>query len=115
MPSISSQNESETEKEPPPSVVWFNKPYKDLFEAINTIYDEVVFLRRNLFKTTSGKSGKALVNELTFWLKQFNSNTKLNGVAMKCFLILPSLLLQKPSSKSKAKDHSSALERRLIL
>ena len=34
---------------------------------------------------------------------------------MKIFMILPSLMLQKPSSKSKAKDHSNCLTRRLAL
>ena len=37
----------------------------------------------------------------------------MNGIAMRMFMILPTLLLQKPSAKSKAKDHSVALGRRL--
>ena len=46
-------------------------------------------------------------------VKKVNNNTKLNGVAINAFMVLPSLLLQKPYAKSKAKDHSAALERRL--
>ena len=64
----------------------------------------------------SGKSGKLFITELSFWLKQFNEQTKLNDIAVKVFMILPSLLLlQKPSAKSKAKDHSNSLIRRIEL
>ena len=34
---------------------------------------------------------------------------------MQTFMILPTIMLQKPSARSKAKDHSRALERRLNL
>ena len=44
---------------------------------------------------------------------QFNGVSKLNGIALKVFMILPALMLQKPSQKSKAKDHSECLSRRL--
>ena len=35
-------------------------------------------------------------------------------MALKAAMVMPHLLLQKPSASSKAKDHSSALSRRLI-
>ena len=66
-----------------------------------------------MFKVPSGKAGKDFINELSFWIKQFNSETKLNDIALTVYMILPSLLLQKPSARSKAKDHTVALERRL--
>lgn len=62
-----------------------------------------------------GKAGKNFVAELTFWLKQFNSNSDLNHIALKAFIVLPALILQKPSSTSKSKEHSGAIERRLKL
>jgi len=77
------------------------------------VYNEVVHFRRNLFKLPTGRAGKEFINELTFWLRQFNSVTKLNGISIRIFMILPSLLLQKPSARSKAKDYAIALERRL--
>ena len=80
---------------------------------INEIYDEIVFYRKNHFKVPSGKSGKQFIEELTFWIRQLNRNTKLNKMAMKVFMVLPTILLQKPSSNSKAKQHAEALERRL--
>jgi hypothetical protein len=89
--------------------------YNNLMQNTSAIYNEVVQYRRNLFKIPSGKGGKEFIGELTFWLQQFNSATKLNGIAMQTFMILPTILLQKPSARSKAKDHSQALERRLNL
>ena len=44
---------------------------------------------------------------------KFNSDSPYQCIALKAFMILPSILLQKPSKKSKAKEHSIALERRL--
>ena len=67
------------------------------------------------FQCTTGKSGKAFIEELAFWIKQFNSNSDLNSVALKAFMVLPTLILQKLSATSKGKEHSSAIERRLNL
>ena len=52
---------------------------------------------------------------MTFWLKQLNYILELNSIAPKAFMVLPSLILQKPSSTSKSKEHSTAIERRLAL
>ena len=90
-------------------------PYSDLVLKIDTIYKEIVFFRNNLFKLHSGKAGKMFIDELTFWIQQFNRKTKLNKVAMKIFMTLPALLLQKPSAKSKAKQHTETLVRRIQL
>ena len=39
----------------------------------------------------------------------------MNSVALKAFMVLPTLILQKPSATSKSKEHSAAIERRLAL
>ena len=93
--------------------VWKDLNYSQLKEKLKIVYEDMVFYKRNLFLIPTGKAGKDFIKELTFWLKQLNNNTKLNGVAVLAFMVLPSLLLQKPSAKSKAKDHSAALARRL--
>ena len=97
----------------PEDIVWGNMPYSELSVKITDLYNEIVHFRRNIFKLPTGKAGKAFVEELTFWLNQWNANTKLNEIAMKAFMILPTLLLQKPSMRSKAKDHSECLQRRI--
>lgn len=57
------------------------------------------------------------IDELTFWLKQLDYNLELNSIALKAFMVPPSLIPQKPSSTctSKSKEHSAAIERRLAL
>ena len=52
-----------------------------------------------------------MILELAFWMRQLNKNTKLNGIALKMMMILPALILQKPSAKSNAKHHTDALTR----
>ena len=53
------------------------------------------------------------MSELARLYKAFVSCSAMESIAMKADIVLPILLLQKPSSKSKAKDHSSCLERRI--
>jgi hypothetical protein len=95
------------------SKLWADIPYNHFQDTVSKLYDEVVFYRRNLFKIPSGKGGKEFIKELTHWLHQFNVSSRLNAVALKTFMILPSILLQKPSAKSKAKQHQECLQRRL--
>ena len=97
------------------NATWGSLPFCLFKEIINKTYDEICHYRRNIFKIPSGKIGKMFIEELTFWLQQFNSSTIFNSVALKVFMILPSLMLQKPSLRSKAKDHADCLRRRLEL
>ena len=61
-----------------------------------------------IFNVPSGRAGKSFIEELTFWIKQFNSDSDLNSVALKAFMVLPTLILQKSSATSKSKEHSEA-------
>ena len=63
----------------------------------------------------SGKQGKEFIKELSSWLNKFNNDSAYQSIALKAYMILPSLLLQKPSKKSKAKEDSLKLSQRLIL
>ena len=85
----------------------------EFINLISNTYDEIVHYRRNLFNVPSGKAGKEFIDELTHWLRHFNTSSNLNSIAIKAFMVLPSLMLQKPTSKSKAKEHSECLLRRL--
>ena len=55
-----------------------------------------------------------LVSELARMYKAFVSSSAMESIAMKVTVVLPILLLQKPSARSKAKDHSARLQRRMI-
>jgi hypothetical protein len=76
-------------------------------------YEEAMKWRKNLFKVPSGKAGKDFINLLSEWLMRFNNEDAFMGVSLKVYLILPNLLLQKPSSSLKEKEHSQALNRRI--
>ena len=89
-----------------------NISHKSFRNTITGVYHEIVHFMRNIFNVQSGRAGKAFIEELTFWIKQFNSNSDLNSVALKAFMVLPTLILQKPSATSKSKEHSAAIERR---
>ena len=86
--------------------------FKDL---IDSVYDEIVHWKKNLFQLPTCKVGKNFVKELSLWLKYFNSESEYQCVAIKAFIVLPALLLQKPSAKSKSEEHKKLLEERLDL
>ena len=81
--------------------------------TLDATYTEVVHWRRNCFTVPSGKGGKEFVRELARLYPAFESASAPEAVSLKAPTVLPILLLQKPSSTSKTKDHTACLERRL--
>ena len=61
----------------------------------------------------NGAAGKKFIREVTRLLNSWYENSALARISMKVVHIMPALLLQKPSSSSKSKDHVRALERRM--
>ena len=96
-----------------PTHPWHNLSNSEFVKHIDKAYNEIITWRKNPFKILSGKAVKDFIKELTFWIKKFNSDTQFHGIALKIFMLLPSLLLQKPSKDSKAKEHLKKLEERL--
>ena len=74
---------------------WGNISHNSFCDTVNGVYDEIVHFRRIIFNVPSGRAGKAFIEELTFWIKQFNSISNLNSVALKAFMVLPTLIPQK--------------------
>ena len=89
-----------------PSINWHGVTGEAFAETINKVYNEVIQWRKNLFKVPSGKAGRSFISELSSWLDHFNRSTEFGGIALKIFMLLPCLLLQKPSRQSKAKQSS---------
>ena len=100
-------------KKIPATFLWGKKLGIVFTKDLNTIYDQIVYYKQNLFKLPSGSLGKEYIRETTRLIKSWNSNSELKDIAWKCIMIMPILLLQKPSKDSKSKDHVSALKRRL--
>ena len=73
----------------------------------------MVHWRRNCFTVPFGKAGKEFVGELSRLFAGFASSSLLESIALKAATVLPILLLQKPQSVSKSKDHIACLVRRL--
>ena len=64
-----------------------------------------------MFLLRTGKSGKLYIDENVKLLNSWVEGTTLHNIAFKAIMIMPNLLLQKPSKNSKAKDHLTTLER----
>ena len=84
---------------------------KDLDDA----YTAVVRWKRNLFKVPFGNLGRNFVSELARLFREYANNSALESVALKAAMTMPSLLLQRPHNKSKEKENTACLERRLSL
>ena len=67
--------------------------------SIDIIYDKVAFWHKNLFHLPSGLCGKRYIEETTRLLNEWIHRSPLNGISIKAVMLMPSLLLQKPSKK----------------
>ena len=96
-----------------PTFTWGNLSGSELVTLLEAIYAEVVHWRRNCFPVPFGKAGRDFVTELSRLYQAFGSASMLEAVALRAATVFPILLLQKPSKRSKTKDHIKCLERRL--
>ena len=63
----------------------------------------------------TGKASKEFINETARLLNAWVDDSSLKYIAFKAIMVLPRLLLQKPSKKSKTDGHCAALQCRLTL
>ena len=107
------EEESEIERlpaEPPSTEI---SPCEQFMKDVSEIYEHVVFWKKNIFLVPSGKQGKSFIEEINKFLNEWLQNSVFKPVAFKAVMILPHLILQKPSKHSKTKDHVRAMERRM--
>ena len=81
--------------------------------SVEDAYKEIVFWRQNQFMLSTGKAGEAFICELAKCLSYMVKAPPLERIALKCAMILPSLILQKPHSRSRSADHVKAVHRRM--
>ena len=67
----------------------------------------------HIFSVPSGKAARAFVSEMAGLFRSYAEGSALESIAITAAMILPPLLLQKPTLKSKPREHASCLERRL--
>ena len=89
---------------------WGEYTNKQLEENGSSIYEKIVYWKRNIFLLPISKSGRCFTDKTTRLI-----HSSLKNVALNAVMIIPSLLLQKPSKTLKTKDHTKALERKLQL
>ena len=92
---------------------WGNHNSIDFKQSLDATFSEAVHWRPNLFKLPYGNIGKVFVSELARLFKAFAAGSALESVALKAALVMPILLLQKPSQKAKTRDLITCLERRM--
>ena len=80
---------------------------------LNATYDEAIHWRLNLFKIPYSTAGKSFTLELAQLYKVFAESSALESIDLKTATIMPILLLQKPSKRSKTKYHIRCLQRHL--
>ncbi len=92
---------------------WRNQDGESFTEAINRAYEETVKWKRNLLEVPRGKAGTLFVRELSHLIDAYSDATAMDGTSLKAAMVLPALVLQKPSPKLKNKDRTLRLEERL--
>ena len=91
---------------------WGELSEEEVDRKISKAYEEVIHWRRNLFKIPSGCLGKTFVQEMASLFQSYADASTREKVALKAAMVLPALVLQKPSKTSKSKDHIKCMERR---
>ena len=91
------------------------KGFNDINRCLTDAYNEVIKWSKNIFKLPYGRIGKSVVEEMCALISHYNEDADWEGLALKAAIVFLPLVLQKPSKKSKTKDHKLHLERRVDL
>ncbi len=98
-----------------PNLKWGSmQGYQDIQDKIMEVYAQIVTWQKNIFDTPKGNIGKDFIKELTDIIHLFNTKSKWEPIALHLVNIFIPLMLQKPSAKSKNKDHIRYLKKRLV-
>ena len=98
-----------------PSYQWGKYECKIFEKNLNFVYESIVYWRKNLFLLPTGKAGKSFIDETTRLMNGWSEDSPLRQIAFKAIMVMPNLLLQKPSKNSQSKEDNVALQRRMLL
>ena len=104
---------------PPSTFVWGQ--YGDgrtitvSLSTIDNAYNEISKWRKNTFFVPYGKVGREFIDKMTEHINDWNKGSKIWPIALKAVIVLLAVGSQKPSQKSRAKDHQEYLAKRLVL
>ena len=94
---------------------WGEYADKQFEENVSSIHEKIVYWKKNIFLLPISKGGRCFIDETTRLIDAWVRCSPLKNIALKAVMIMPSLLLQKPSIESKTRDHTKAQQRRLQL
>ena len=80
---------------------------------IKSIYNTVLNWKKNIFRLPRGKSGDNFLKEMARLINLFARKTAWERIALSLFHIFVPIMMQKPSAKSKPRDHARYLTTRL--
>jgi hypothetical protein len=107
----SKQNNHQTEC----PIVWGDYCGIDkIYKKVSCVLDEISSWTKNLFFLPWGKVGKDFIKEVSRLLDLFSLKTAWEPVALGLSMIFVPLMLQRPSSRSKAKENAKYLASRLL-
>ena len=72
-------------------------------------------LEEKLIMLLIDQARKDYRDEITRLLNAWTQDSAIKHLTFKAIMVMPSLILQKPSRNSKVKDHSEAFQRRIVL
>ena len=103
----------------PPIISWGHRADGTIItvhsSTIIKAYDEITQWRKSTFLVPYGKVGREFIDQLTQHITEWNNASHAQHIALKAAIVLLATVLQKPSMKSKAKDHQECLTKRLAL
>jgi len=110
--SCKAQNKQTTQSELP--ITWGKmKDLKKIRKSLDSAYQKIVKWKKNYMQIPRGKAGKTLIAEVTRLIGLFNSSKRWESVAIHMLQVLLPLILQKPSPKSKNREHVKYLNKRM--
>ena len=83
--------------------------------TIDNACNEISKWRKNTFLVPYGKVGGEFIDKMAENINDWNNGSKMQPIALKAAIVLLAVGLQKPSQKSKAKDHQECLAKQLVL
>ena len=84
-----------------------------IVETLKKAYKEIISWRKNIMPLPRSKSGEAFIRELAKLLNLFVNKTAWKRLAFLAIHVFMPLMLQKPSARSKPREHSKYLGERL--
>ena len=97
-------------------IKWGDKEGEEVIKScISGVYEEIIKWKKNIYMLPRGKAGTDFIKELTRLLYLFIDDTKWFRLALSLVHIFMPIMLQKPSSNSKARENAKYLGARLKL